>query len=992
MSTDDELFTPSEVLGGFSAKRARLLLFQIESRTTYLMMQSRRAVDRYLTEESAEQQDLAFFEALAEGREPSIRPTIRDLERYAPHWQFLVPQNLTLQAALAHLLGQKYRFAQRDISHIRQALGLDTEGVQQAFQRQYRQSLDTIYTSRIGLLEWMRWQWNKLSGWLEHLSPFWTAYALTFTEIVGASILALPIALAGVGPLAGVVFLVVMGVINVLTITAMAEAVTRSGSMRYQGSYLGRLVQDYLGRAGSLILTAMVVTICFLVLFAYYLGFSLTLAGATPIPAEVWVGVLFLIGVYFVRRKNLHATISSALVVGTINLGLILILSVLALGHLKVENLSYMHVPFLNGRPFEPALLGLIFGVAFAAYFGHFSVNSCARTVLERDPSGRSLAWGCIAAQASAMMLYILWVIAVDGAIAPQALTGFSGTALTLLAQRVGPAVNVFGTIYAILAIGMASIHFSLALFFTVREWIPGESRHTLALGRRQGKLIFTPRGKANVGLELTYLGLKGTQPQFRLDLQLEGDMRHFEVEVNDTWEATKLLAEFTPKLHPKSIQLTLKIVTASADMVRVQLVTTMRMRYEGKWDTLGFDFLDMADPPETADMDFISWLAGREQASLKETAQFLDQTEQATQTLLNRLVEQGVLVETREHGQTLYHLHFVARRRRQATSDIWRILDEAGDAATHKREATERMNRGMWLKHMKELVQEEQIRSWLALSPLLLIFLLAELLLVNKLESFSQVLSFVGVVAVAVTAGVFPVLLLWASRRKGEHVPGFVLPFLAHPGVSGSIYLVAVSILFLHGLFIWQNAFQRVVAILVGVVILAITYLVVRQGAFARRLVIEVRQEQAEQGSGTFTVTDCGRAATQAGVELGYVDGERFYQAASGIIPVFGDLCSAKFQFVTKAQELKVWLHRVTPEGQSENLPALVKVSSKTEIRELHVNGAGKQFVLPLPDGVRQGSKGGAGEPGQLEVEVQLVANSGEAGRSGRTAQQGQE
>ncbi len=145
MSTDDELFTPAEVLGGFSAKRARLLLFQIESRTTYLMTQSRRAVDRYLTEEVAEQQDLAFFEALAEGRELPVRPTIRDLERYPPQWQSLVPPNLSLQAALAHLLGQKYRFAprntlaaagtfglahllgqkyrfaQRDIPHIRQA-------------------------------------------------------------------------------------------------------------------------------------------------------------------------------------------------------------------------------------------------------------------------------------------------------------------------------------------------------------------------------------------------------------------------------------------------------------------------------------------------------------------------------------------------------------------------------------------------------------------------------------------------------------------------------------------------------------------------------------------------------------------------------------------------------------------------------------------------------------------------------------------------------
>src|SRR6266567_434723 len=557
MSTDDELFTRSEVLGGFSAKRVRLLLFQIESRTAYLMVQGQRAVNRYLTEETAEQQDLAFFEALAEGREPFIRPTIRDLERYALDWQSLMPENLTLQAALARLLGQKYHFTQREIPHIRQALGLDSEGVQHAFSHQYQQPLDTIYSRRVGLLEWMGWRWNKLSGWLEHLPPFCTVYALTFTEIVGASILALPIALAGVGPLAGVVFLFVMGVINVLTIASMAEAVTRSGSIRYQGSYLGRLVQDYLGRPGSMLLTTMVVTICAIALLAYYLGFSLTLAGATPIRAEVWAGLLFLLGIYFVRRKNLHATISSALVV-------------------------------------------LIFGVAFASYFGHFSVSSCARTVLQRDPSGRSLLWGCMAAQASAMLLYILWVIAVNGAIAPQVLVGFSGTALTPLARQVGPTVNVLGTIYVILAMGMASIHFSLALFFTVREWIPGLSRHTLALGRRQGKLICTPRGKATINLALTYLGLKAgatqsprLRPQFRLDLQLEGDTRRFEVEVNETWEATTLLAELTAKLPPNTRELTLKIVTASANLVRVQLITTMRLEYEGKWDMLGFDLLE---------------------------------------------------------------------------------------------------------------------------------------------------------------------------------------------------------------------------------------------------------------------------------------------------------------------------------------------------------------------------------------------------------------
>src|SRR5256884_9917793 len=120
MSTNDELFTPDEVLAGFSAKRARLLLFQIESRTASLMMQSRRAVTRYLTEETAEQQDLAFFEALSEGRELPVRPTMRDLERYALHWQSLVPPNPTLQATLAHLLGLKYRFRLLDSPHVRE--------------------------------------------------------------------------------------------------------------------------------------------------------------------------------------------------------------------------------------------------------------------------------------------------------------------------------------------------------------------------------------------------------------------------------------------------------------------------------------------------------------------------------------------------------------------------------------------------------------------------------------------------------------------------------------------------------------------------------------------------------------------------------------------------------------------------------------------------------------------------------------------------------
>src|SRR6266568_1670999 len=527
--------------------------------------------------------------------------------------------------------------------------------------------------------------------------------------------------------------------------------------------------------------------------------------------------------------------------------------------------------------------------------------------------------------------------------------------------------------ILALLAMGIGSILISLAIFFMVQEWIPGRTRHTLALGRRQGKVTFTPRDKASIGLTLTYLGLKGTYPQFRLDLQMEGEMRRFEVEVHDTCEATTAMAEFLPKVPSNRIQLTLKVVTASADIVRVELITTMRMRYEGILDRLGFDLLE--EMTDDTDMTLIGWLTSRERASVEEVAHFLDQSEQESQAVLKELVERGVLLESSEQGSTWYQVHFAARRKHQATRAIWQALDDSGEVTSRKQDTIRLAKKGILLRGTKELMQGDYSRFWLGLIPLILIFLTTEWLLLKKLESFSQMLDFLGIVALPVEIGVFPALLLYASRRKGEYIPSFVLRFLAHPAIVGIIYLVSVSFLFLHGLFIWQDTLRRAIAILVGVIILAVTYMMIRQGAFARRLVIELRQAPAKEGGDTFTVTDSGRAATQVRVRLGYAELEHVYQIASGSIPEFPDLRSAKFHLSgIKAQELRVWLHRVTSEGQSENLPAHVKVSSERGIQEYYVDGAANKFVLPLHDALKKRHKGSPGEMNQLAVEVQLA------------------
>ena len=487
-------FTPlshEEVLGSLSgrhAKRAATLLFAIESRTAHLVAHSRHALELFFTEEMVQKHNQAFLEALSRGRELPFSPTIQDLERYAPQWAPLIPKNPRIQAAVAHLLSQKYAFMFQSIPGIRVALGLDKKAVQAAYQSQYHTALQTIFAPRMSLHDRLRWWRAGLSKMLGELPSFWIAFALTLTSIVGVGILALPIALASLGPLIGIILLVVLGLANIFTIAFMAEAATRTGSIRYGQTFLGRMIADYLGHRIASIFTIGLFVYCGLGVMAYYLGFSLTLEDVTHIPAGIWVGCIFLVGLYFIQRKSLNATVASALFIGAINICLILVLSLLAFKYSQSTTFFSMHVPFLKGQPFNASILRLVFGVIMTAYLGHLSVSNCAQVVLRRDPGGRSLLWGTVAAQITALALYCIWILAVNGAIPPQVLAAEPGTSLIPLAAAIGPTIKVFGTLFVLLALGMASIHLSLALFNLTHEWLSLIAQHFLQESNILGK------------------------------------------------------------------------------------------------------------------------------------------------------------------------------------------------------------------------------------------------------------------------------------------------------------------------------------------------------------------------------------------------------------------------------------------------------------------------------------------------------------------------
>jgi amino acid permease len=947
-----------DLLAGLPSRRADTILFLIESRTANLVAQSRRAMEQFVTEADHDERELAFFEALSRGLDPPLVPTIQDLEHYSRQWAPLVAESPKIRAAVAHRLGTKYRFTYQDAVGIRRALGLDDAEVRRAYRRLYRRPLQDVFAARAAPTDRLRWAWAALAGRLERLSPFWTVYSLTLTETVGATILALPIALATIGPLPGVALLVLLGLVNIVTIAYMSEAVTRSGTSRFGSAYLGRLVGDYLGKTGSLILSVSFFVLCLLVLPVFYIGVSTTLEDATSVWAPAWVAVLFLVGLYYVRRKSLNATVASALVVGAVNIFLLLVLTILALTHVRADNLLHTDVPLFSGRPFEPSVIQLIFGVVLAAYFGHTSVSLCGRLALRRDPSGRALMRGCTAAQATAMLLYCLFVLAVNGAITPKVLAGESGTALAPLATVLGPLATVLGSLFVILGMGMGTIHFSLALSSLTREWLPSESAPVVVLPRQGARLLFEERRrwrrrKSGLKIGIMYLGLRDGDPAFRLEVMVDGDVHRKETSATGSWEVLGpnglgSLSDQLTDLRDRSLNLVLDIGEADPHNVRVKATSSLRTTVEGTWDTSGVGLagvLALADH----EADLVGWILRQGHVTLSEAARHADQDEAAVQATLRSLVEQGLVREIR--GGSAYAARLALRRARALPEELG---DALGQGQEHKNPAGTAKRRTLSQQGVRGVPPRRRGRFLLGAAPVFVPFAAAEWMLFTGAGSFAGLLGFTGVIVVSLVAGIFPVLLLVASRRKGDYVPMMVHRALGHPVLLAGLYLVFLGSLLLHGLVIWEQPVLRAGALLVAVGIVVMTVRMLQKGTLSPRLNIELRDEQ---GRGAwFTVTANGRESTTH-VTLEYDSATRHLQSAAADIPAFSSLRRAVFEprFADSTRAIprgvKTWVHRVTPEGDSEPISGSVTVRTGRETKRFAPDLARGPVTLPVID-----------------------------------------
>jgi hypothetical protein len=240
--------------------------------------------------------------------------------------------------------------------------------------------------------------------------------------------------------------------------------------------------------------------------------------------------------------------------------------------------------------------------------------------------------------------------------------------------------------------------------------------------------------------------------------------------------------------------------------------------------------------------------------------------------------------------------------------------------------------------------------RFLLSFAPLILIMLLVQWLLYTGSASFSEVLGIIGLLLLPILGGIFPMLMLASSRRKGDYIPKRTFRFLGNPLVITIVCLIYLSSLFVYGFFIWEDPVPRALAIGTGVLVLILTYLIIRQGAFRQRVVIELRAQVADNNERTtLTLVDAGKPL-QGSYRLVYADGEHSGQGNEIEIPSFKQLKNIYLTFHSpEAKEMKLWFHRVTPEGISEPISTGVRVKIHDDATAIQIDPQTGQMIMPL-------------------------------------------
>jgi hypothetical protein len=350
---------------------------------------------------------------------------------------------------------------------------------------------------------------------------------------------------------------------------------------------------------------------------------------------------------------------------------------------------------------------------------------------------------------------------------------------------------------------------------------------------------------------------------------------------------------------------------------------------------------------------DLLNWMMRTGRVDLAQIAAHLEQEPEETLTDLTGLIDLGFVQVFNTKTDPHYEVRLVATRPRH----LPQVLAEAAAAvplATSAAAAAGQTFRQQpaWLERALNVLLGEWGRFWLGLTPLIIVFLAAQWQLFTGSESFAEPLSFIGVVVIALLAGIFPVLLLRSSRRRGDTVPTVVYHFIGHPIFLVIIFLLSLTGVILHGLFIWDDPLLRGLALAAAAVIIGMTFNAWRGGAFIPRFIAELRGGPSGNDMAKLALIYSGQPVeTEMRLTFAGNDtSEQQIKAASHNIANLKTLQSATIQLpATRANEIKVLAQQITPEGNALALPVTTELNTGSSTQQVSLRETGGQAVLTL-------------------------------------------
>jgi hypothetical protein len=235
---------------------------------------------------------------------------------------------------------------------------------------------------------------------------------------------------------------------------------------------------------------------------------------------------------------------------------------------------------------------------------------------------------------------------------------------------------------------------------------------------------------------------------------------------------------------------------------------------------------------------------------------------------------------------------------------------------------------------------------------PAVLTFALVEWLIATGRASFAAPLGLVGTLTLPLLGGIFPMLLLAASRRRGEYVPKSVVRVLAGPATIAGVAVLFFAAILVQGFIVWQRPGEHVLAAVAVGMMLVVIWLAWRRGSFRSQSVIEVRRETS--GAGMLTVTVCGCPADTS-IRVAENGSQREIRGSKTGLNHFDAVQWASFQLPPGGtKQLKVWVHAVTPEGDSKPIAATVSLEPAPDGEKIRVGEsdgvAHLEFLDPPP------------------------------------------